>query len=633
MHNLKFMFEIMQFNNKIGCDFMKNDKYIVLYDALLITASLIFAFLLKFEFNLGHNYKYFLLVSLIPVIIIMITFNYVFGLYNNVWKYASIEELLSIIYSVSISNIVFILYSYIINLKLFKAPIYRFPFTVHIIFWILCILTEGGSRFLLRISNEKSSNVKSDKVSKNLLIVGAGDAAAMMIKELKKHSDLNYNIKGLIDDDKTKKLKRIGGIKVLGNRNDIKRITEELKIDEIIIAIPSVDNKETKEIINLCKATKCKLKIIPGIYEIVTGKVNISQIRDVSIDDLLGREEVKLNTGNIKNYIENKTVLVTGGGGSIGSELCRQIANFNPALLVIVDIYENNVYDLQMELNYNFPDLNKEIVIASIRDKDKMDAVFNRLIPDVVFHAAAHKHVPLMEDNPEEAIKNNILGTYNILKLCDKYSVKKFVQISTDKAVNPTNVMGATKRFCEIMVQAFDRVSETEYVAVRFGNVLGSNGSVIPLFKEQIKRGGPVTVTHPEINRFFMTIPEASQLVIQAGAMAKGGEIFVLDMGEPVKIVDLAKDLIKLSGFELNKDIKIEYTGLRPGEKLYEELLTSEVALTTTEHNKIFIEKPDEFTMEYIDGAIEEFKIVSYKNKGLIIKTLKKFVPTYCNNK
>lgn len=611
---------------------MKKDRYIVVYDAILITVSLVFAFMLKFDFNFAKEYKYFFLLSVIPVIIIMIAFNYIFGLYNNVWKYASIEELLSIIYSVSTANIVFVIYSYIVNFKLLKSSYYRFPFTVHIIFWILCILTLGGFRFLLRISDERGKSVKSDKVSKNLLIVGAGDAAAMLIKELKKHRDLNYNIKGLIDDDETKKSKRISGIKVLGNRNDIKRIADELNINEIIIAIPSVDNSESREIINICKTTKCKLKIIPGIYEIIAGSVNISQIRDVNIDDLLGREEVKLNTGSIKGYIENKTVLVTGGGGSIGSELCRQLAKFNPSLLIIVDIYENNVYDLQMELNYKFPDLNKKIIIASIRDEYKMDIIFSKLRPDVVFHAAAHKHVPLMEDNPEEAIKNNIVGTYNILRLCDKYSVKKFVQISTDKAVNPTNVMGATKRFCEIMVQAFDRISKTEYVAVRFGNVLGSNGSVIPLFKEQIKRGGPVTVTHPEINRFFMTIPEASQLVIQAGGMAKGGEIFVLDMGEPVKIADLAKDLIKLSGFEPNKDIKIEYTGLRPGEKLYEELLTSELALTNTEHNKIFIEKPDEFSMDYINGAIEEFKSVSHKPREMIIQTLKKYVPTYHNN-
>jgi len=611
---------------------VKNDKYIVVYDAMLITASLIFAFMLKFDFNFAKEYKYFFVLSVIPVIIIMIAFNYVFGLYNNVWKYASIEELFSIIYSVSTSNIVFVLYSYIVNYKFLKSSFYRFPFTVHIIFWILCILTLGGSRFLLRIADERGNKVKSDKVNKNLLIIGAGDAAAMLIKELKKHRDLNYNIKGLIDDDETKKLKRVGGIKVIGNRHDIKRITKELKINEIIIAIPSVDDNESKEIINICKTTNCKLKIIPGIYEIVAGKVNISQIRDVSIDDLLGRAEVKLNTSKIKGYIENQTILVTGGGGSIGSELCRQIAKFNPALLIIVDIYENNVYELQMELNFKFPDLNKKVLIASIRDEYKMDVIFNSLRPDVVFHAAAHKHVPLMEENPEEAIKNNIIGTYNLLKLCDKYSVKKFVQISTDKAVNPTNVMGATKRFCEIMVQGFDRISKTEYVAVRFGNVLGSNGSVIPLFKEQIKRGGPVTVTHPEINRFFMTIPEASQLVIQAGGMAKGGEVFVLDMGEPVKIADLAKDLIKLSGFEPNKDIKIEYTGLRPGEKLYEELLTSELALTTTEHNKIFIEKPDEFNMDYINGAIEEFRTVSHQDKPSIINMLKKYVPTFHHN-
>lgn len=611
---------------------MKKDRYFVIFDAILITVSLIFAFLLRFDFKFPDFYMRFLLLSLIPVIIITIVFNYVFGLYNKVWKYASIEELLSIIYSVSISNIVIFIYGYAVNYKIFNSNFFRFPFSVHIIFWILCIMSLGGSRFLYRISEEKGRNIQSTQETKNLLIVGAGDAAAMLIKELKKHRDLNYSIEGLIDDDETKINKRIGGIKVIGNRNDIKRIAQEFKIDEIIIAVPSIDNKETRNIINICKTTNCKLKIIPGIYEIISGKVNINQIRDVNIEDLLGREEVKLKSSNIKKYIENKIVLVTGGGGSIGSELCRQIAKFNPEMLIIVDIYENNAYDLQMELNYKFPDLNKSVVIASIRDEIRMDAIFEKYRPDVVFHAAAHKHVPLMENSPNEAIKNNIIGTYNILKISDKYNVKKFVQISTDKAVNPTNVMGATKRFCEIMVQAFDKVSKTEYVAVRFGNVLGSNGSVIPLFKEQIKHGGPVTVTHPEINRYFMTIPEASQLVIQAGAMAKGGEIFVLDMGEPVKIADLAKDLIKLSGFEPNKDIKIEYTNLRPGEKLYEEPLRDELALTTTEHNKIYIEKPEDYNIEYINKAIEDFRTVSQKDQTVIRTTLKKYVPTYHNN-
>jgi Predicted nucleoside-diphosphate sugar epimerases len=372
-----------------------------------------------------------------------------------------------------------------------------------------------------------------------------------------------------------------------------------------------------------------QIKTLPGIYEIVDGKVNISKLRDVNIEDLLGREEVKLNNSNINKYIKDKIILVTGGGGSIGSELCRQIARFYPKQLLILDIYENNVYDVQMELNYNHPEVNKKVIIASIRDDDRLNEIFSHYKPDVVFHAAAHKHVPLMEMNPAEAVKNNIIGTYNVLKCCNDYNVKKFVQISTDKAVNPTNIMGATKRFCEMMVQAFDAVSKTEYVAVRFGNVLGSNGSVIPLFKKQISHGGPVTVTDPKINRFFMTIPEAAQLVIQAGAIAHGGEIFVLDMGKPVKIVDLARDLITLSGYRPDEDIKIEYTGLRPGEKLYEELLMNELALTSTEHKKIFVEKPNKIDMKFIEESILEFKEVVYEDREHIFKLMEEKVPTY----
>lgn len=487
----------------------------------------------------------------------------------------------------------------------------------------------GGIRFLLRIILTKKKFGEKGKKNKNLLIIGAGDAAVMLIKEVKGHKDLNYTIVGLIDDDIYKRNKRVQGIKVLGSREDIVKVCKEYNVSDIIVAIPSADQKTKKEIYDICKTTQCKLKTLPGIYEIIDDNVSISNIRDVNIEDLLGRDEVKLNNEGIKEYVENKVVLVTGGGGSIGSELCRQLAKYKPAKLLILDIYENGAYDLQMELKYNYPDLHVEIIIASIRDEIRIDSVFEQYKPNVIFHAAAHKHVPLMEDNPAEAIKNNILGTYNLLCSSDKYSVKKFVQISTDKAVNPTNIMGASKRFCEIMVQAFDRFSKTEFVAVRFGNVLGSNGSVIPLFKQQIARGGPVTVTHPEITRFFMTIPEAAQLVIQAGAMAKGGEIFVLDMGQPVKISDLARDLIVLSGLKPEEDIKIEYTGLRKGEKLYEELLMSEVALTSTEHNKIFIEKPKDYDIDFVRESIEEFKKCINKDRNEIIKLLKKKVPTY----
>ncbi|AWI06863.1 polysaccharide biosynthesis protein [Clostridium drakei] len=612
---------------------MEKDKKLIIYDIIFLIVSLYFAFLLKFNFKIPAEDMLFLKLSLIPMVVITLIFNKFFKLYNSIWKYASIEELMSIIYSISISNIIFVIYSYVITYKFLENRYYRFPFTVHIIFWILSVIALGGIRFNYRIKEESKGEKIVKNHDRNLLIIGAGDASAMLIKEIKRHKNLNYNIVGLIDDDESKKEKLINGIKVIGGRDQINKVCSQKKVEEIILAIPSADLKIKREIINICKSTNCKLKTLPGIYQIIDGRINISKLRDVNIEDLLGRDEVKLNNENINKYIKDKTILVTGGGGSIGSELCRQIARFNPKKLLILDIYENNVYDVQMELNYNHSDLQKEVIIASIRDKKRMDKIFNKYKPDVVFHAAAHKHVPLMEENPSEAIKNNVIGTYNILKCCDEFKVKKFVQISTDKAVNPTNIMGATKRFCEIMVQAFDRASETEYVAVRFGNVLGSNGSVIPLFKKQIAHGGPVTVTHPEINRFFMTIPEAAQLVIQAGAIAKGGEIFVLDMGQPVKIVDLARDLITLSGYKPDVDIKIEYTGLRPGEKLYEELLMNEVALASTEHDKIFVDKPVGESMEFIEDSIKQFSNVAYMDRNSIFKLMEEKVPTYKRKK
>jgi FlaA1/EpsC-like NDP-sugar epimerase len=611
---------------------MKKSKIFILSDILFVILSLFFALMLRFDFVFTQDiskYLIFFKLSIIPVIIITLLFNNFFKLYNNLWKYASIDELISIIYSITLSNFIFILYSYFINFKFLQSAYYRFPFTVHIIFWFLCIATQGGSRFAFRIFNEKKDQGYVNAQTENLLIVGAGDAAALLIKETKKHPEFNYNIIGLIDDDKSKHGQSINGVKIIGDRTDIVKISKTNKVDEIIIAIPSAEFREKRIILNICKTTGCKLKTLPGIYEIIEGKVNISKLRDVNIEDLLGRDEVKLNNDYINKYIKDKVILVTGGGGSIGSELCRQIAKFVPNKLLILDIYENNAYDLQMELKHSFPNLNMTVLIASIRDYKRLDEIFSLYHPDVVFHAAAHKHVPLMEDNPTEAVKNNILGTFNVIKCCHENKVKKFVQISTDKAVNPTNIMGATKRFCEIMLQAYDTISETEYVAVRFGNVLGSNGSVIPLFKKQIATGGPVTVTHPEINRFFMTIPEAAQLVIQAGAMAKGGEIFVLDMGEPVKIADLARDLIRLTGLKPDEDIKIEYTGLRPGEKLYEELLMDEVALTSTEHDKIFVEKPMEYDVEFVKSSIEEFKEVVNKTEEEIFQLMEKKVPTY----
>lgn len=608
---------------------MNKSKKLIIYDIILLVLALYLSLLLRLDFIISNEYMEFFKYAVVPVILITLFFNKMFKLYDSIWKYASIEELISIIYSLSLSNVVIILYNYFVTYKLLETKYMRFPYAAHIIFWILSVAFLGGTRFLYRVVGEIQSDKICNKKKNKLLIIGAGDAAALLIKEIKKNTNLNYEIIGLIDDNEEKIGKTINGIKVIGSRRNVINISEEKKIEEIILAIPSVDAATKREIINICKNTKAKLKTLPGIYEIIDGKVSISKIRDVSIEDLLGREEVKLNNDNINKYIKDKVVLVTGGGGSIGSELCRQITKFKPRKLLILDIYENNAYDLQMELNYSNPNLDKEVIIASIREEERLREIFEKYKPEVVFHAAAHKHVPLMENNPAEAVKNNIIGTYNLVKCCHEYKVKKFVQISTDKAVNPTNIMGATKRFCEIMIQAFDTISETEYVAVRFGNVLGSNGSVIPLFKKQIAHGGPVTVTHPEINRYFMTIPEASQLVIQAGGMAKGGEIFVLDMGEPVKINDLARDLIRLSGYEPDIDIKIKYTGLRPGEKLYEELLMDEIALTNTEHDKIYVEKPTENSMKFVEKSINEFRYVVHKDRESIFKLMETKVPTY----
>ena len=425
-----------------------------------------------------------------------------------------------------------------------------------------------------------------------VMIVGAGDAGASIIKEIKQHPEYNKKVAVAIDDDSRKIGKRISGVKIAADRSKIKTMARKKGIDEIIVAIPSANHKEIQNILNECNKTKCKIKVLPSLGELINGDVSVSHLRDVEIEDLLGRDPVKVNLREISGYLEEKIVLVTGGGGSIGSELCRQIARFRPRRIIAMDIYENTVFELANEMKSKYPQLEFEVVIGSVRSRERVHEVFEKYKPHVVFHAAAHKHVPLMEKNPKEAIKNNIIGTKNLIDMADEYSVSKFVLISTDKAVNPTNVMGATKRAGEMMLQEKSTHSRTSYTAVRFGNVLGSNGSVIPIFRKQIENGGPVTVTHPDITRYFMTIPEAVQLVIQAGAMADGGEIFVLDMGEPVRIMDLAENIIRLSGYIPRVDIDIEITGLRPGEKLYEELLLDEENMKKTAHQKIYVERP-----------------------------------------
>ena len=499
---------------------------------------------------------------------------------------------------------------------------------------ILIMVALIGVRLSLKVLNRIVTYSVADRTNGkyNVLIIGAGDCASTIINEIRKEKSNDYNIIGIIDDDKSKLNTLLNGVKVLGNRDNIVEIVERENIDQILFAIAKINGQEKTTILDICSKTKAKVKVIPGYYQLLEEGISINKMRDVDLRDLIGREEVKLDKSDIEKYIKNKVVLVTGGGGSIGSELCRQIAKFNPKLLLILDIYENNAYDLQNELSYKEPELNKKVIIASVRDKARLSQIISAYKPNIIFHAAAHKHVPLMEDNPSEAIKNNVIGTLNMAQLASQYKVEKFVLISTDKAVNPTNVMGATKRLCEMIVEAVnhERGNKTEFVAVRFGNVLGSNGSVIPLFKRQIKNGGPVTLTHKDITRYFMLIPEAAQLVLQAGAYAKGGEIFVLDMGKPVKIYDLAQNLIRLSGYIPNKDIKIEITGLRPGEKLYEELLMNNDNLTKTAHNKIFIDKPETIPLNKIIKQIDDLLFVAkIGNKNMLKDKLKEIVPTY----
>lgn len=546
-----------------------------------------------------------------------------FKCYSSLWRYAGEEELVSILSAC----LVYVIPVYIVH-RLIGID---YSILFYVVSTILIIGYTGGLRLVYRTGRRFKTRMIVSQDSQRVLVVGAGSAGQMIINELKENPQLKKVPVGIIDDDINKIGRVIHNVKILGDTSQVKEIVEKENVDEIILAMANVDKARKSEIINICKETKCKLKTIPGIFEIIDGKVDIKKIRDVDIEDLLGREPIKVNMEEMSGYIEERTVLVTGGGGSIGSELCRQIASFNPKHLIIVDNYENNAYAIQQELIRKYEGkLNLSTIIASIREYKRMDEIFNKYKPDVVFHAAAHKHVPLMENSPSEAIKNNIFGTLNVAKLADKYSVKRMVLISTDKAVNPTNIMGATKRAAEMIIQTINKNSETEFVAVRFGNVLGSNGSVIPLFKKQIAEGGPVTITHPDIIRYFMTIPEAVQLVLQAGAMAKGGEIFILDMGEPIKIVDLANNLIRLSGFEPGVDIKIEYSGLRAGEKLYEELLMSEEGLTKTANSKIFIGKPVEFDSKKVMYHLEMLKkIVDNEDVELIDSVMRAFVTTY----
>ena len=560
--------------------------------------------------------------NMLPYTIMSLIIFWLFRLYHSLWQYASIAEVYRIAEACIIVEVVHFLSNKIMGNMLprscyFNAAIYL-------------IIAICASRFMYRMIRTVLNKYRNIKTSNNVMIIGAGEATNVIMREIQNSSYLaNSNIACIIDDDRRKVGKYIRGVKVIGTRDKIKEAAKLYDIDEIIFAIPSASNEVKRDILNICKETDCTLKILPGVYQMVDGEINVNSIRNVDVLDLLGRDPIEVDIESIMGYVKDKVIMVTGGGGSIGSELCRQLVSHKPKQLIIFDIYENNAYDIQQELKINYPDANVVTLIGSIRNVSRLESVFAQYKPDIVYHAAAHKHVPLMEVSPDEAVKNNVVGTWNVAKMADKYGVKKFVMISTDKAVNPTNVMGATKRICEMIVQTYNEISKTDFVAVRFGNVLGSNGSVIPLFKKQIEAGGPVTVTDPNIIRYFMTIPEAVSLVLQAGAYAKGGEIFILDMGEPVKIDDLAKNLIRLSGYTLGVDMEIKYTGLRPGEKLYEELLMKEEGLQETDNKLIHIGKPIEFDKENFFDNLEKLKEEAYSETGNIREYLKNVVDTY----
>ena len=592
----------------------------ILWDILFVFASyLISALLLKYPM------QEFLSQSIIHLIIgvaVVVIFNFALKLYSGLWKYVGFTEAVK----VCCSAFVVFVYNLVIDLFLLENTGVEWV----IISTVFAFISMMGVRFLPRaIQVLHNYLIQRTKVKgqKRVLIVGAGTAGASLIREMRTNTDANLYPVCAVDDDKSKIGRFVSGVKVVGNTNEIAFFVKKYAIDQIIVAMPKADKSVIKRVIVDCKKLNVQVKMVSNVLQV--GQATVSDIKDVSIDDLLGRAQVKVNLDDILYYIEGKTVLVTGGGGSIGSELCRQIATHNPTKLIILDIYENNAYEIQQELLRNVPNLNLLTLIASVRDRVKIEDVFKKYRPQIVFHAAAHKHVPLMETSPNEAVKNNVGGTRNVAEMAGKYGVQRFILISTDKAVNPTNVMGATKRICEMIIQTMNKKYDTEYVAVRFGNVLGSNGSVIPLFKKQIQEGGPVTVTHKDIVRYFMTIPEAVSLVLQAGAYAKGGEIFVLDMGEPVRIYDLAENLIRLSGLTPNVDIDIKITGLRAGEKLYEERLMEEEGLQRTENKMISIGKPldidEQKLYEYLDILSEQAYSETDKMKELV----KELVPTY----
>lgn len=612
---------------------MKRYKIIlILIDAILINLAFFLALCLRLDFNIPPHVITVYKNNLLAIPCIQIGVFIVFKIYHILWRYTSTKELVKLSGAITIGSMGALAFG------LFTGHL--FPRSVYIIYLliILCFMAASriGIRILYRVFKSDGLylsmlfNSKQDLEKKRIMIVGAGEASSILIKEFQKQFNSCNDVILAIDDDINKHHSSIHGVPIAGGIAQIADLANKYLIDEIIIAIPSASKKRISDIIKLCSTTSCQLKIVPPLTRTVEASFNIKHIRPVNIEDLLGREEINLDASGIDLFLKDRMILVTGGGGSIGSELCRQIISFHPKKLIIFDIYENNAYDLQTELIQNgFSSSILEVIIGSVRDAKKLRYVLETYHPDIIFHAAAHKHVPLMENNPEEAVKNNVFGTLNVALLAKEFKVKKFILISTDKAVNPTNVMGATKRICEMIIQSLSREScDTEFAAVRFGNVLGSNGSVIPLFKRQLESGGPLTVTHEEITRYFMTIPEATKLILQAMSFARGGEIFVLDMGEPVKIIDLAKNFIKLSGLSLGKDIDIKITGLRPGEKLYEELLMAEEGLIKTACDKIFIAKPLDLSFYELTQQLD-LLIESMHDKTMLKQCIAHIVPTY----
>ncbi|MCR5156915.1 MAG: polysaccharide biosynthesis protein [Butyrivibrio sp.] len=618
MSNKKEPFNFQKLYRRVG---------LIIYDILCIIGASYVAILMRYEFRMSNIPEHFLdpVTGFLPInIIITIAIFYLFKLYDSLWAYAGEKEMQNLVMACVLSGVI-----NAIGLQFFKSQSQPVPQSYYFLYTFLLITGIFVSRFSYRFFRSMKQQAGNRNNSKAVMIIGAGEAANIIIKDIITSNYSTMSIKCIIDDDTNKWGRYIQGIRVVGGRDRIVECADLYDIDEIIVAIPSVSRQELKKILDICKNTNCKLRSLPGMYQLVNGEVNVSRLRDVEVEDLLGRDPISVDIDSIAGYVKGKTVMVTGGGGSIGSELCRQIADHKPKRLIIVDIYENNAYDIQQELKVKYPELDLVVLIASVRNTLRINLIFEKYKPEIVYHAAAHKHVPLMEDSPTEAIKNNVFGTFKTAMAAATNGCEKFVMISTDKAVNPTNIMGASKRICEMIIQTFDKHYDTEFVAVRFGNVLGSNGSVIPLFKKQIAAGGPVTVTDPNIIRYFMTISEAVSLVLQAGAFAKGGEIFVLDMGEPVKILDLAENLIKLSGYKVGEDIRIEFTGLRPGEKLYEEMLMDEEGLQDTANKMIHIGKPIEMDEMRFFSQLEKLNVAAREESPEIRDIVKEIVETY----